>query len=185
MKRDTLKELRILLHEEKVLLFRCPQFCYREPFQCREVVTLDLIVMESLVFRQLLTHSKKVVPGQEHQFTIFERLDVKRRRFFKVKALKVANPIVLKGELNDNLLRMVANDILSEAAFVYVGGCPGDLARLQIMFSLLDDPPLQKTTVEFILVAAKASVLDKGVIQPGSYCVSRWQQIDGGDACDI
>lgn len=70
---------------------------------------------------------------------------------------------------------MVANDILSKAASVYICGCPTDLARLQIILSLLDDPLLQKTTVEFILVPAKASMFDKGVMQPGSYGVSRVQ----------
>ena len=163
MKRDTLKEPRLLLHEEKVLLFRCPQFCYGKPFQCRKVVSLDLFVMEGLVFRQLLAHPQEIRSRQEHQLAFFESLDVELRGFFVVEALQVANPPILQSKLEDDLLFIVTNDILSEATAVHVCGCPRDLARLQIMLFLPDNPLLQKTAIEFILIGAESSLIREDV----------------------
>ena len=77
MKRNSLKKLRLLLHEVNVLFFRRPKFRHGEPFQCREVVTLDFFVMEDLVFWQLNAHTQEVLPRQEHQFAVFECLNVK------------------------------------------------------------------------------------------------------------
>jgi len=92
-----------------------------------------------------------------------------------MEAFQVANPPILQGKLYDDFLRMVANDILSEATADHVCGGPRDLTRLQIVLFLLDDPLLQKTAVEFILIAAKPSVFAEGVEQPWLYGVFRGQ----------
>ena len=85
-----------------------------------------------------------------------------------MEAFQVANSPILQSELDYDFLAMVADDILSEAAAVHVGDCPRDIARLQIVFFLLDDPLLQKTAVIFIFIPGKPSVITEGVIQPGS-----------------
>jgi len=159
VKRDSLKELRLLLHQEKVFLFRCPQFCDRKPFQCRKVITLDFLIMESLVFRQLLAHPLEILSRQEHQLAVFESLDIVYRGFFVVEALQVADPPILQSKLEDGLPFIITNDILSETTAVHVCSGPRDLARLQIMFFLLDNPLLQKTAVEFIFIGAKSCLI--------------------------
>lgn len=163
MKRDTLKELRLLLHEEKVPLFRCTQFCYRESFQRREMVPLHFFVVEGFVFRQLPAHSQEILSRQEHQLTVFESLDVEHRWFFVVEALQVANPPILQCKLEDDLLLMVTDDVLSEATAVHVCGGPRNFPRLQIMFFLLNNPLLQQTAIKFILVAAESSLTREDV----------------------
>lgn len=96
-----------------------------------------------------------------------------------MEAFQVANPPILQSELDYDLLPLVADDILSETTAGHVRGCPRDLARLQVMLFLLDDPHLQKTAVEFIFIAAKPSVFAEGVVQPGSYGIFRWQHVKG------
>ena len=96
-----------------------------------------------------------------------------------MEAFQVAYPPIFQSELDDDFLPMVADNILSEAALVHVCGCARDLARLQIMLFLPDDPLLKKTEVELIFIMAEPSVFAEGVIQPGSYGVFRWQLVNG------
>lgn len=84
-----------------------------------------------------------------------------------MEAFQVANPPILQSELDYDLLPMVADDILSKTAAGHVRGCPRDLARLQVMLFLLDDPLLQKTAVEFKFIAAKAGRCAENAKQPG------------------
>ena len=88
-----------------------------------------------------------------------------------MEVFQVANPPILQSELDYDFLPMVADDILSETTAGHVRGCPRDFARPQVVLFLLDDPLLQKTAIEFILIAAEPRVFAEGVIQPGSYGV--------------
>jgi len=158
MKWYALKKLGLILHEENILLFGRPEFCNGKSFQCCEVVSLDLLVMEGLVLRQLKAHPQEILSRQEHQFAVLESLNVEYRRLFVVKAFQVANPPILQSKLDDDLLFIIANDILSEATAVHVCGCPRDIACLEIMFFLLDNRLLQKTAIEFIFIGAKSGL---------------------------
>ncbi len=92
-----------------------------------------------------------------------------------MKALQVAYPIVLRGELDDDLLCIVGDDILSEASLVHIGSCPGDLACLQVVLFFPDIAPRQKTAIEFIFIAGEPCVFTEGAEKPGSNKVARWQ----------
>ena len=58
---------------------------------------------------------------------------------------------------------MLASEILSQTSFIHVCGCPRDAARLKIPLFPFDNPPLEKTEEEFVVIAAKSGLFYEDV----------------------